>query len=498
MAKLLQGEALDPRSPLALSGFLGSADDDEEGEGSDVEGVEDHQEALEEEKQKEAKFFDTEKERGLEHPDTLAAFFELFDCWIKLYRLNKLTKQLERIVPICRKLGGQLKIKAVQADAFTKWKRSKFKEAVVLFHEMEDLVGKTAALCENIGHTYSSLGDYPKAEKYFSDALTCLQDPEQVLKNGEGNKGGVLLGLGLIKERMGKINEALPVVRQAYDFYKRRAYLPGGQPSLQAKAGMSCAKLHTKLKQYPEAEAMCEEAIQLFEQTCGEDSPLTAGAYHDFANILWEQRKTLPARRTAKRAYEIEIMKDAFDLMSVLQIHNILMDTHLKSSDGKIIRKDFQAYFPIAENTIRRVEKLPQDGNAGVYYKAAGELHMWGASYARSKELLLLASALLSSEVTADCSNLVMECDALAAFCERNLSGEQDSPLEFDLPGAKKEPNDFNPAPRTEETMAEPPKIEEVFDDEPEITDDGVVIEELETPDKDETAAEAAAARWLA
>ena len=32
---------------------------------------------------------------------------------------------------------------------------------------------------------------------------------------------------------------------------------------------LRCAKLHTKLKQYPEAEAMCEEAIQLFEQTCG-------------------------------------------------------------------------------------------------------------------------------------------------------------------------------------------------------------------------------------
>merc|ERR1719161_1230675 len=191
-------------------------------------------------------------------------------------------------------------------------------------------------------------------------------------------------------------------------------------------------------------------------------------------------------------------MKDAFDLMSVVQIQNVLMDTHLKSSEGKIIRKEFEAYFPIAENTILRVEKLPQDGNAGVYYKAAGELHMWGASYARSKELLLLASALLSSEVTADCSNLVMECDALAAFCERNLSGEQDSPLEFDLPGAKKESNDFNPAPRTEEITAEPPKIEEVFDDEPEITDDGVVIEEIETPDKEEKAAEAAAAQLAA
>merc|ERR1719375_2168088 len=120
---------------------------------------------------------------------------------------------------------------------------------------------------------------------------------------------------------------------------------------------------------------------------------------------------------------------------------------------------------------------------------------MWGASYTRSKELLKLASSLLKAEVTADCTQLVTECDALAAFCERNLSGEQDSPLEFDLPAAKKESNDFNPASRTEEITAEPPKIEEVFDDEPEITDDGVVIEEIETPDKEEKAAEAAAAQ---
>ena len=52
-----------------------------------------------------------------------------------------------------------------------------------------------------------------------------------------------------------------------------------------------------------------------------------------------------------------------------------------------------------------------------------------------SVQLRVIAeTASFQSQVTADCSNLVMECDALAAFCERNLSGEQDSPLEFDLP----------------------------------------------------------------
>merc|ERR1719161_57791 len=174
-------------------------------------------------------------------------------------------------------------------------------------------------------------------------------------------------------------------------------------------------------------------------------------------------------------------MKDAFDLMSVVQIQNVLMDTHLKSTEGKIIRKEFEAYFPIAENTILRVQKLPQDGNAGVYYKAAGELYMWGASYQRSKELLKLASSLLKAEVTADCSNLVTECDARAAFCQRNLDGEQDSPLQFDLPAAKAEAHDFKPPPRVEEIDDEPNKIEEVPDDPEEDVDvvDGVLIEEI-------------------
>merc|ERR1711904_555810 len=98
---------------------------------------------------------------------------------------------------------------------------------------------------------------------------------------------------------------------------------------------------------------------------------------------------------------------------------------------------------------------------------------------------------LLKAEVTADCSNLVTECDALAAFCERNLNGEQDSPLEFDLPAAKAEANDFKPPPRVEEIDDEPPKIEEVPDD-AEIVD-GVVIEEIEPekPGKPEPAAPA-------
>lgn len=45
--------------------------------------------------------------------------------WIQLYRLNKLTEALEEVVPVCRNRGGNFKIQAIQALAFTVWKQGK-------------------------------------------------------------------------------------------------------------------------------------------------------------------------------------------------------------------------------------------------------------------------------------------------------------------------------------------------------------------------------------
>mmetsp|Transcript_28969 Transcript_28969/g.90282 ORF Transcript_28969/g.90282 Transcript_28969/m.90282 type:complete len:203 (+) Transcript_28969:202-810(+) len=102
--------------------------------------------------------------------------------WIQLYRLNKCVEVLEDVVPICRRRGGQLHVQGVQALAFTLWKQAKFRDAVVLFHEIEDLVGSSSALCENMGHTYSSLGDYDEASKYFKRSLLCLDHEEKLGK----------------------------------------------------------------------------------------------------------------------------------------------------------------------------------------------------------------------------------------------------------------------------------------------------------------------------
>merc|ERR1719401_2381461 len=201
------------------------------------------EEQEENERKLEARYKKLLADKGLQDESTLDTFFALFDNCIQLYRLTKLDGYLAEVVPACRTRTDKYKLKAIQALSFVRWKQSRFREALPLFLEMEEILGKGAALCENIAHTYNSLGDYDKAEEYFRQALKFI---EQEHGMNRGNRGGVLLGLGLVRDRLGKQKEALPVCQKAYEFYKERAN--GAPASLQAKAGISCAKINAKLE----------------------------------------------------------------------------------------------------------------------------------------------------------------------------------------------------------------------------------------------------------
>lgn len=68
---------------------------------------------------------------------------------------------------------------------------------------------------------------------------------EEKLGKPTGDKGGVLLGLGLIEDRQGNQEQALLTIREAQRVFRIRA---NGKPaSLIAKAGMSIAKILLKL-----------------------------------------------------------------------------------------------------------------------------------------------------------------------------------------------------------------------------------------------------------
>ena len=98
----------------------------------------------------EAKFFDYRERLGINDRRTLEVFFQLFDLWIMLYRLNKADEALKEVFPACEWRQDDLTIQAIQAAspppkkrrtgdvrfklpvlaqalAFTRWKQGRFK-----------------------------------------------------------------------------------------------------------------------------------------------------------------------------------------------------------------------------------------------------------------------------------------------------------------------------------------------------------------------------------
>ncbi len=228
-------------------------------------------------------------------------------------------KELSEIFPVCITRSDEYKTRAIQALAFTRWKQSRFKESVALMHEMENIIGHDdPALSENIGHTYNTMGDYTKAEEYFKRSI---ESPENT------NRGRCLLGLGLVLDRRGDTKQALEKCSEAKKWYQDKMSNVGDS-SLVAKCGNSIAKCLEKLGRFSEAEKDVKESIRIFEVTCGSDSPLVATACRNLGEIYLKQDKLVEGRSALKRAYHLEAIKDAVDILTLMEIHNRIFDSY--------------------------------------------------------------------------------------------------------------------------------------------------------------------------
>jgi len=371
---------------------------------------------LKQEKRLETRLNHLRETLGLEHSDTLDCFFELFDVWIGLYRLNKCSTLLKEVLPICRKKGDPYELKAVQATAFTLWKQSRFSEALELFHEMENIVGLSPALCENIGHTYNSMGDYAKADEYFTKAKEQIQ-----LGGGNGNLGGVLLGLGLVKERLQREEEALPILQEALEIYQNQ--FRHREASLVAKAHMSVGGCLVKLKS-PEAEHHFREAIRIFKITCGNDSPLTSNAMQKLAAFLVSANRHKEAHPYVLESLKIEGTKDAFNLTTcceLLQISrtiNSSANTSIGTSNHmKTINSYYRPYVNLIKVVNARIEKEKTEerdrATVAVWYKWGGEHCAVAKSNNIAIHMLERAVVLFEDVKEVDCSKLMLECEQI-------------------------------------------------------------------------------------
>jgi tetratricopeptide (TPR) repeat protein len=399
--------------------------------------VSDPEECLAQEERLEERVALLRLKEGLASDRTLKHTFKLMDCLIGQYKLNRTDEILTEIDETCEARGGDWRVKFIQSSAFVKWKQYRFREALDLFLEQQKIVGGSAALCENIGHTYSSLGDLPKAEEYFERAI-------ELLKRGSfGNRGGIYMGLGLVRDRLGKTREALPILQQALEHYQQEHTKDHVQldSSIIAKAHMSLGKAHEKLGEPAKAASHMSDALAIFRRTVGYDSPLTANAMGSLGKVKAAMGLIKEGIGLLRGAIKLEVAKDAFHLETVWELFCKVKDLHMEEAKSRqeqqaaaaapadrksslaTLQDMYAPYIPLVKQARARVTKKHEKdelGTLSVFYKTVGEIFMLAQDYAGGEELLTEALRLFNLVDDFDCSSLIEGCQMLLGIAQSN------------------------------------------------------------------------------
>lgn len=339
---------------------------------------------------------------------TMEIFFKLFDIWIGLYRLEKCEIELGKFGK--DSLGKNVRL--IQSWAFFRWKQGNLTEAARLFKKMEPLMpSPSAALYENLAHTYSSLGELDMAEDYFEKASAVAGS----------NRGGVLLGLGLLKNRKNGGTDGLQECMNALDWFESKFSKKGNLSSLEAKCSMSIARILFENGKEEGAIQYANAAVENFRITCGSDSPLLASALRVKGDILWHLcGERSGAREAFCEAYRIEARKDVMSLVDLIQLNNSIIDTFTKpnpkveTSVGKINRDAFGPFLADAMEACESARrKLPHDVHLGAFLKIVAELAIWANNLSVARSLLMETLALLEGNDSMECITLVNQANEL-------------------------------------------------------------------------------------
>mmetsp|Transcript_10063 Transcript_10063/g.24794 ORF Transcript_10063/g.24794 Transcript_10063/m.24794 type:complete len:315 (+) Transcript_10063:1011-1955(+) len=292
-----------------------------------------------------------------------------------------------------------------------------------MFQEQETLVGPHGALYENVAHVHNSLGDYDKAEEYFLKAMALVSNPAK--------KGGILLGMGLVQERLGKPDSALPYLEKALELYKESAGNDDGS-SLIAKAHMSVGQCHETLGNKEEGTRHIRCAVRIFKKTVG-DSPLTANALGTLGRMLLDQNERQEAEPVILQALEMEVSKDAFHPDTVWKLLNNLKELwtegatkhhiqQLRTKCSRYLTPIRVARDRIAGQKPAQGESKYDQGTVAVIYKTAGELIMLAGEYKEALDYLRQSVLILQTIKDFDCRSLIASCNSSMHFLIGQLS----------------------------------------------------------------------------
>ncbi|GAB5353176.1 hypothetical protein AAMO2058_000015300 [Amorphochlora amoebiformis] len=361
----------------------------------------------------EAQYKTYKKNHGLKSELTLKVAFRLLDICIGQYKLDRCTQILEEVKEACasEETKSEWYTRYIQSKAFCLWKQSKFKEALVLFEEMTTIVGKSSKLLENMGHTHNSLGQYKKAQECFEEALALVDIEKALHPESDTHKGGLHMGLGLVKKRQGDVKGGLEDLKKSLEWYIEST---GPKPhSLVAKAHMAVGHAYEDLKEFKAAVSHMEKGVDIFQRTCGSSSPLTGNAQGSLGKLYLELNSPERAWNSLAAALKNEVKHDSLNVFTIFEHANLLYQIASKklapkSDPTKLV--DSLVYLDSALGPQMKSGLIKRDGNIGALYKSMAELAIVANHYKLSSKFLDKALTHFGEEKNFDCSTLIKEC----------------------------------------------------------------------------------------
>ena len=369
---------------------------------------------------------DYSKSFGLKEERTLRKVFRLLELYINHYKLDAMDELLRLISDICEELknGSTWYIKYIQMLGFCRYKQYRFRDALDLFLEQESLVGgESEILCENIGHTYSSIGEYDNAIKYFNKGISMSSANTTPYR-----KSGFLYGLALATDRLGDTSKALPLLHEALEGYSHGSEF---DETTVAKVKSSISHIHEKLGNVDEAINYSQDSLKSFRKTVGNQSPLTVTAAGDLGKLWFKKEEYNKAAPLLREALIGEVKKDAFRIDDTFNLIHILKQLHMKQPvNGKDptlqdLRSVFLPYLPHMKTSLMRAEEMVtstrKHGDVAALFKVVGEVLILSGEYSASVMTFSKALDHLKFVKNFDTSELTNQCQQLLAIAQSNI-----------------------------------------------------------------------------
>lgn len=260
------------------------------------------------------RFFLLTKEKGYEDTHTLKSAFDYYSTLITQYRLKECNELLDLIYPYCIARGNwsTYYIMAIQARAFLRFKQKRYEEAIDYFNMQIEALGPNELIYENMALAYARLNQPIDASKCYAEAILLIrQKPLE-----EQQFATLFISLSLVLE---KIEDAFTVLNAGMELlkikYKNKPH------SLMAKTLTAMGDLHTKKHNALSAEKCYSEAVQIFIDTCGYNTPLTSSAMNKHAGsliLLNNKDKAAEIYLTALSIW-VKLDDEIFDIQMILE-----------------------------------------------------------------------------------------------------------------------------------------------------------------------------------